>query len=108
MVSNDCDVLGGNHEFISRQRIAANCVLCAYLKVADLCAVDPAVAARFLSDKLYEPCFQCGLKVMIGMPFDLENSIWRTPSGSTHCVCTKSKCYRRLRKGLRAKPTGAS
>jgi len=109
MVSNDCDLLGGNRAFILRQRIAENCVLCGYLKVADLCAVDPTVAARFLFDKLYEPCFQFGLKVMIGMPFDLEKANLEDAIRLHALRCTKSKCYRRLRmKGLRAIPTGAS
>ena len=33
-------------------------------------AVDPQRAARFLSDKLYEPRFQIGLNVMKRLPYD--------------------------------------
>ena len=36
----------------------------AILRAADICAAEPQRAARFLSDKLYEPRFQIGLAVM--------------------------------------------
>ena len=59
-----CCVVAANREFAQRNPVATKRVLRAILKAADFCAAEPQRAARFLSDKLYEPRFQIGLAVM--------------------------------------------
>jgi NitT/TauT family transport system substrate-binding protein len=68
-----CCMAAANREFVARNPVAAKRALRAILKAADLCAADPEGAARFLSDKLYEPRFQIGLNVMRRLPYDF----WR-------------------------------
>ena len=57
-------------EFTQRNPVATKRALRAILKAADICAADPQRAARFLSDKLYEPRFQIGLNVMKRWPYN--------------------------------------
>ena len=59
-----CCVVAANREFAQRNPVATKRVLRAILRAADICATEPQRAARFLSDKLYEPRFQIGLEVM--------------------------------------------
>jgi len=59
-----CCVVAANREFAQRNPVATKRVLRAILRAADICAAEPQRAARFLSDKLYEPRFQIGLAVM--------------------------------------------
>ena len=65
-----CCMIAGNREFVERHPIATKRVMRAILKSADICAADPQRAARFLSDKLYEPRYQIGLNVMKGLPYN--------------------------------------
>jgi NitT/TauT family transport system substrate-binding protein len=53
-----------NRDFAERNPIATKRVLRAILKAADVCAEDPERAARFLTEKLYEPRYPIGLEVM--------------------------------------------
>lgn len=59
-----CCVVAANREFAQRNPVATKRVLRAILRAADICAAEPQRAARFLSDKLYEPRFRIGLEVM--------------------------------------------
>ena len=59
-----CCVVAANRDFVQRNPVATKRVLRAILRAADICAAEPQRAARFLSDKLYEPRFQIGLAVM--------------------------------------------
>jgi NitT/TauT family transport system substrate-binding protein len=68
-----CCMVAANRDFVQRHPIATKHVLRAILKATDICAADPQGAARFLSDKLYEPRFQIGLNVMQRLPFNF----WR-------------------------------
>jgi NitT/TauT family transport system substrate-binding protein len=68
-----CCMVAANRDFAQRHPIATKRVLRAILKAADICAADPQRAARFLSDKMYEPRFQIGLNVMDHLPYNL----WR-------------------------------
>jgi NitT/TauT family transport system substrate-binding protein len=65
-----CCMIAANREFVERCPIATKRVMRAILKSADICATDPQRAARFLSDKLYEPRYQIGLNVMKGLPYN--------------------------------------
>ena len=68
-----CCMVAANRDFAQRHPIATKRVLRAILKATDICAADPQRAARFLSDKLYEPRFQIGLRVMQRLPYNF----WR-------------------------------
>jgi len=59
-----CCMVAANRDFAQRNPVATKRVLRAILRSADICAQEPQRAARFLSDKLYEPRFQIGLEVM--------------------------------------------
>jgi ABC-type nitrate/sulfonate/bicarbonate transport system substrate-binding protein len=65
-----CCMVAANRDFVQRHPIATKHALRAILKAADICAADPQSAARFLSDKLYEPRFQIGLSVMQRLPYN--------------------------------------
>ena len=65
-----CCMVAANRDFAQRHPIATKHALRAILKAADICAADPQSAARFLSDKLYEPRFQIGLSVMRRLPYN--------------------------------------
>jgi NitT/TauT family transport system substrate-binding protein len=65
-----CCMVAANRDFAQRNPVATKRVLRAILKAADICATDPQRAARFLSDKLYEPRFHIGLNVVRGLPYD--------------------------------------
>jgi len=59
-----CCMVVANRDFAQRNPIATKRVLRAILKAADVCADDPERAARFLTEKLYEPRYPIGLEVM--------------------------------------------
>jgi NitT/TauT family transport system substrate-binding protein len=65
-----CCMVAANRAFVQRHPVATKRVLRAILKAADVCAADPQRAARFLSDKLYEPRFPIGLSVMERLPYN--------------------------------------
>jgi NitT/TauT family transport system substrate-binding protein len=65
-----CCMAAANRDFAQRHPVATKRVLRAILKATDICAADPQRAARFLSDKLYEPRFQIGLNVMKRLPYN--------------------------------------
>jgi len=59
-----CCMLAANRDFTQRHPVATKRALRAVLKAADICAAEPARAARFLADNLYEPRYHIGLPVM--------------------------------------------
>jgi NitT/TauT family transport system substrate-binding protein len=65
-----CCMVAANRQFVQRHPIATKRVLRAILKATDICASEPQRAARYLSDKLYEPRFQIGLEVMKSLPYN--------------------------------------
>jgi NitT/TauT family transport system substrate-binding protein len=65
-----CCMVAANRDFAQRNPVATKRVLRAILTASDLCAADPQRAARFLSDKLYEPRFQIALNVMKRLPYN--------------------------------------
>ncbi len=65
-----CCMVAANRAFAQRHPIATKRVLRAILMAADICSADPVRAARYLSDKLYEPRFQFGLNVMKKLPYN--------------------------------------
>ena len=65
-----CCMLAANKEFVRRYPVTTKRTMRAMLKAADLCAADPVMVARFLSDKLYEPRYQIGLEVVKSLPYN--------------------------------------
>ena len=59
-----CCMVAANRDFAQRYPIAAKRSLRAILKAADICAADPQRAARFLTEKLYEPRYPIGIDVI--------------------------------------------
>jgi NitT/TauT family transport system substrate-binding protein len=64
-----CCMVVGNTQFVQRNPVATKRALRAIFKAADICAADPQRAARFLTEKLYEPRYPIGLEVMKGVDY---------------------------------------
>jgi NitT/TauT family transport system substrate-binding protein len=65
-----CCVVVANRSFVDRNPVATKRALRAILKAADVCAEDPERAARFLTEKLYEPRYPIGLEVMRNVTYN--------------------------------------
>jgi len=65
-----CCMLGGNPEYIRNQPVAAKRVLRAVLKAADLCAADPASAARRIVDRGFTPRYDYALQTLSENSYD--------------------------------------
>jgi NitT/TauT family transport system substrate-binding protein len=65
-----CCMLAANREFARRYPVTTKRTMRAILKAADLCAADPVMVARFLSEKLYEPRYRIGLEVVKSLPYN--------------------------------------
>jgi NitT/TauT family transport system substrate-binding protein len=64
-----CCLLIGNRDFVQKHPIATKRALRAILKAADLCAQDPARAARVLVDRQSTPRFDYALQAMQEIPY---------------------------------------
>jgi len=62
-----------SRQFATKYPVATLRSLRAMLKAADICANSPERAARYLSDKGYEPRYELGLEVLKALPY----SRWR-------------------------------
>ena len=105
-----CCLLGGDREYVRKYPIATKRVLRAVLKAADLCASDPARAARSLVDRGFTSRYDYALQSVSELPYDK----WReyNPEDTLRfyrCVCMTLVLSSRAptRSSLRA-PTGAS
>jgi NitT/TauT family transport system substrate-binding protein len=65
-----CCLLGGDREYVRKYPIATKRVLRAILKAADLCASDPARAARSLVDRGFTPRYDYALQSVSELPYD--------------------------------------
>jgi NitT/TauT family transport system substrate-binding protein len=65
-----CCMLAGNREFVRTKPVATKRVLRAILKAADLCASEPALAARRLVDGRFTPRYDYALQTMRDVPYD--------------------------------------
>jgi NitT/TauT family transport system substrate-binding protein len=63
----------GNREFVRKNPVAAKRVVRAILKGADVCALEPERAARFVVDKGYTPRYDYTLQTLKELPY----SKWR-------------------------------
>ncbi len=59
-----CCVLAGNREFVRKYPVATKRALRAILKAADICALEPERAARFLVEKGYTKNYDYALQTM--------------------------------------------
>jgi NitT/TauT family transport system substrate-binding protein len=59
-----CCMLGGNPEYVRKYPVATKRVLRAVLKAADLCATDPAGAARRMVDRDFTPRYDYALQTL--------------------------------------------
>jgi NitT/TauT family transport system substrate-binding protein len=65
-----CCVVVGHREYVAKYPNATKRALRAFLKAADICAQDPARAARMLADKGFEPRYEVALEVLKELPYN--------------------------------------
>jgi NitT/TauT family transport system substrate-binding protein len=65
-----CCMLGGNKEFVQKYPVATKRVLRAVLKAADLCASEPAGAARRMVDRGFTDHYDFTLQALNEVPYD--------------------------------------
>ena len=65
-----CCMLAGNREFVRRHPVAAKRAMRAILKAVDLCATEPARAARILVDGGFTPQYDYALQTLKDVPYD--------------------------------------
>lgn len=64
-----CCMVTGNRDFVRRNPVATKRAMRAFLKAADICASNPARAARFMVDRGYESNYDVALEVIRGLPY---------------------------------------
>jgi NitT/TauT family transport system substrate-binding protein len=65
-----CCMLGGNPEYVRNHPVATKRALRAVLKAADLCATDPASAARRMVDRGFTPRYDYAVQTLSENSFD--------------------------------------
>jgi NitT/TauT family transport system substrate-binding protein len=65
-----CCLLAGNRDFVRKNPVASKRVLRAILKTTDLCASDPASAARQLVDRGFAQRYDYALQTLYDNPYD--------------------------------------
>jgi NitT/TauT family transport system substrate-binding protein len=65
-----CCMLGGNPEYVRNRPVATKRALRAVLKAADLCAADPASAARRIVDRGFTPSYDYALQTLSENSYD--------------------------------------
>ena len=65
-----CCMLAGNRAFVRKYPIATKAVLRAIVKAADLCAAEPARAARLLVDGGFTPRYDYALQTLSEVPYN--------------------------------------
>ena len=65
-----CCVMTGNREFVQKHPVATKRALRAILKAANICALEPERAARFLVEKDYVKRYDYALQTMKDVPYD--------------------------------------
>ena len=64
-----CCLVSGSRDFVAKNPVATRRALRAILKAADLCAQEPARAARIVVAKGFEPRYEIVLEVLKGVPY---------------------------------------
>jgi NitT/TauT family transport system substrate-binding protein len=65
-----CCMIAGNRDYVRKYPVATKRVMRAILKAADLCATDPARAARRLVDGDFNPRYDYALQTLSELPYD--------------------------------------
>jgi NitT/TauT family transport system substrate-binding protein len=65
-----CCMLAGNTDYVEHHPVATKRVVRAILKAADLCATEPARAARMLVDGGFTPRYDYALQALREIPYD--------------------------------------
>jgi len=65
-----CCMIGANREFLLKHPVAAKRALRALLKATDLCASQPAQAARLLVDRGFTPRYDYALQTLKDIPYN--------------------------------------
>jgi NitT/TauT family transport system substrate-binding protein len=65
-----CCMLGGNRDFVRNHPVSTKRILRAILKAADLCANEPARAARLIVDGGFTPRYDYALQALSEIPYD--------------------------------------
>ena len=65
-----CCMLGGNPEYVRNRPVATKRALRVVLKAADLCAADPASAARRIVDRGFTPSYDYALQTLSENSYD--------------------------------------
>jgi NitT/TauT family transport system substrate-binding protein len=65
-----CCMLAGNTDYVENHPVATKRVVRAILKAADLCASEPASAARMLVDGGFTPRYDYALQALQELPYD--------------------------------------
>src|SRR5206468_9199954 len=63
-----CCMVEGNREFVRKHPIATKRALRAILKAANICALEPERAARFIVDRGFTPRYDYALETMKDLP----------------------------------------
>jgi NitT/TauT family transport system substrate-binding protein len=64
-----CCLVAGNRDFVRKHPVATKRALRAILKAADICALEPERAARFLVEKGFTPRYDYALQTMQEVPY---------------------------------------
>jgi NitT/TauT family transport system substrate-binding protein len=64
-----CCMLTANREFVRRNPVATKRAMRAFLRSADICANDPARAARFIAERGYAKSYDAALEVIGDLPY---------------------------------------
>ncbi|HMK20840.1 MAG TPA: hypothetical protein VK466_00815, partial [Terriglobales bacterium] len=64
-----CCMVGANRSFTEKNPIATKRALRALLKATDICAQDPARAARYIVEKGYEPSYGVAYEVLTQLSY---------------------------------------
>ena len=75
-----CCMMGANRDFVRKHPVATKRALRAFLKAADVCALEPERAARFLVDHHYTDRYDRALYTMRALAYGSWRSIDPTPT----------------------------
>jgi NitT/TauT family transport system substrate-binding protein len=65
-----CCILAGNQVFVREHPVATKRAVRALLKAADVCALEPERAARFIVDRGYTPRYDYALQTIREVPYN--------------------------------------
>jgi NitT/TauT family transport system substrate-binding protein len=85
-----CCIVVGQSDFVRQYPIATKRALRAMLKAADICATEPAQAARRLVDGGFAQHYDIQLQILTELPYNLWRELDAEDCGSTDFGCMSS------------------